>query len=178
MAFLIKSARQPASGPNSPGAAVIQQHIHVSRAAKALPQTTTEQLFQVRGGRVLVHLLIGEVTTVIQGTDPVAKVTAGRLNAAMDTLVGTVYDIASTLDMSSDEVGSIYTIEGDGTAIVSPQLAGAGYGTGRGPWIMPNGEIYLTTGASKTGALKWDIWYQPLDEGSYVVAMNVATAAI
>lgn len=177
MAFLIKAGQSRTAGPSVTGDAVLNQWIHVARAAKALPQTTTEQLFRVKGGRVLVHLLIGEVTTVIEGTDPVAKITAGRLNAAGDTLIGTVYDIASTLNMSSDEVGTIYTVEGDGTAIISPQLAGAGYGAPQ-PWIMPNGEIYLTTGASKTGAIKWDIWYQPLDAGAYVVAVDVATAAV
>jgi len=177
MAFLIKSDRGRSTGPSSPGQAYIYQTIHVKRAAKALPQTTTQQLFRVYGGRVMVHLLLGEVTTVIEGTDPVLKVSAERLDDA-GALVGTVYDIASTLDISSDEVGSIYTVEGDGTAIVSPQLAAAGYGTGRGPWVMPQGAIYITTGASKTGAIKWDLWYQPLDEGAFASAVDVATAKV
>lgn len=177
MAFLIKNSNKQLSSGYAPnGQAMLAQLIHVKRAALALPQSTTEILFRVYGGRVLVHALIGEVTTVIQSTDPVAKVTAGRLDDA-SALVGTVYDIASTLDMSSDEVGTIYTVEGDGTAIDSPQLAGAGR-LGASKWIMPQGQIYLTTGASKTGAIKWDLWYQPLDEGAYATAIDVATAAI
>ena len=172
MAFALKSNKKLPQGQE-----FVPAVVHVSREAKNLPQSTTQQLFKVAGGRVLVHRLIGEVTTVIQNSDPVAKVSASKLNAALDTLVGTAYDIASTLDMSSDEVGTIYTIEGDGTAIVSPQVAGAGYEAAT-KWIAPQGQIYLTTGASKTGAIKWDIWYTPLDEGAYVVAVNTATAAV
>ena len=178
MAFLIKSRRIQNAGPYTRGSAVIDQLIQVSRAAKNLPQTTTEQLFRVYGGLIWVRALIGEVTTIIQSSDPVIKITAGRLDDA-GALVGTVYDIASTLNISSDEVGSIYTVEGDGTAIISPQLAGAGYmGAAANGWIMPQGEIYLTTGASKTGALKWDLFYQPLYAGAYAVAVDTATAAI
>src|SRR3990167_9064688 len=173
MAFLVKTGRQPAAGPSTPGYAVVNQWIHVARPTLTLPQTASNQLFLVKGGRVLIHALIGEVTVVIQGSDPVAKVRASRLNAAMDTIVGTTYDVASTLDMSSDEIGTIYTVEGDGTAIDSPQLAGSGR-LGGSKWIMPNGEIILTTGASKTGEIKWDLWYQPLDEGAYVSAVVTA----
>lgn|SRR3990167_5429675 len=176
MAFLIKSNSQANAGPSNPGAAVLNQWIHVARAAQALPQTTNEVVFQVYAGRVLVHLLIAEVTTVIEGTDPVSTVVAARQDAA-GALVGTVYVVASSLDMSSDEVGTIYTVEGDGSAIISPQLAGSGYGQPQ-PWVMPRGQIYHRTTASKTGALKWDIWYQPLDEGAYVRTIQTATAAV
>lgn len=173
MAKLVKNQRTVPLGQ-----ARLREVVHVQRPTLALPQTTTEILFRVYGGRVRVVLLIGEVTTVIQSTDPVAKITAGRLSDA-GVLVGTVYDIASTLDMSSDEVGTIYTVEGDGTAIISPQLAGAGYiGAANNGWIMPQGEIYLTTGASKTGAIKWDLWYESLDEAAYAVPVVTATAAI
>ena len=178
MAILLKNNnKQIAAGTGPNGQSVINQFIHVARPTLALPQSTTEILFRVYGGRIHVKLLIGEVTTVIQSSDPVAKITSGRLDDA-SALVGTVYDIASTLNMSSDEVGTIYTVEGDGTAIVSPQLAGAGYFGAVAGFVQPQGEIYLTTGASKTGAIKWDLWYQPLDEGAYAVAIPTATAAI
>ena len=174
MAFLIKNSNQGrVAGSLGTGQATIQQWIHLKRAAQALPQSTNEVLFQVFGGRILVHLLIGEVTTVIAATDPVSTVEAVRLDAAK-ALVGTLYVVASSLDMSSDEVGSIYTVEGDGTAIVSPQLAGAGFVGSAHEWIMPQGEIYHKTTASKTGALKWDLWYQPLDEGAYAETVQTA----
>ena len=176
--FFIKQSNQArTAGPTGNGQAFLSQYIKVSRAAKALPQTTTQQLFRVHGGRVLVRFLIGEVTTVIEGTDPVMKISVSALSSA-SALVGTAYDIASTLDISSDEVGTLYSVEGDGTAIISGnQVAGSveAFGTG---WIQSQGQIYMTTGASKTGAIKWDLYYQPLDPGAYVVAVDAATAAI
>ena len=178
MAFVVKNSSRPRqAGPNGSGQAYLNQWIQVSRPALALPQSAANQLFRVYGGRVLVHLLIGEVTTVIEGTDPVSTIRTTRLSDA-SALVGTVYVVASTLDMSSDAVGPIYTIEGDGTAIVSPQLAGSGVGSLVGPWIMPQGQISHRTTASKTGAIKWDIFYQPLDPGAFVQAVSVATVEI
>ena len=177
MAFLIKSSRQQSSGPSNAGTALVSQFIKVSRPGLTLPATTTEQLFRVYGGRVFVRFLIGEVTTVIEGTDPVLKVSVSSLTDA-SALQGTAYDIASTLDISSDEVGTMYAVEGDGTAIISGnQVSGSIEAFGMG-FIMKQGQIYLTTGASKTGAIKWDMWYLPLDAGAYVRAITAATAAI
>ena len=177
MAFLIKDQRgnraQAANGRN----AIVEQLIQVSRAAKALPQTTNQQIFRIYGGRVWVKHLIGTVTTVIEGTDPVAKVTYAALTDA-NTLVGTAYDIGATLDISSDEVGTLLSVEGDGSAIISGgQVAGSCETTGTG-FIAAQGQLYLVTGASKTGAIKWDLWYMPLDNGAYVVPVDVATVAI
>lgn len=177
MAFQIKNRVAPTSGPSNPGYAIIQQWTQVSRGALALPQTASEVLFRIKGGRVLVHLLLGEVTTVIEATDPVLSVSAQRLNAAGTALIGTLDELAATLNLSSDEVGSMYVVEGDGTALVSTQLA-AWANVNTRTWIAPPGEIFITTGASKTGAMKWDLWYQPLDAGAYVTAVSVATAPV
>lgn len=178
MAFLVKRSWPRAAGPTAqPGEAILDQWIHVARPALALPQSTTEQLFRVYDGRILVKLLLGEVTTVIEGTDPVLKVSVSSLTTA-GALQGTAYDIASTLDISSDEVGTLYAVEGDGTAIISGNQVSASveaFGMG---FVMKQGQIYITTGASKTGAIKWDLWYQPLDAGAYAQAIVSATAAI
>ena len=178
MAFLVKNVNVGrTSGPTAgAGQSVLDQWIHVQRDAKNLPQSTSEIIFRVYGGRILVKLLLGEVTTVIQSTDPVLDVQCSRLDSA-SALVGTADIIASTLDLSSDEVGTIYVVEGDTSAVVSTQLA-AQQSANIKDWIMPQGQIYIETTASKTGAIKWDIWYQPLDEGAYVTAVDTATAKI
>src|SRR3990167_2752736 len=178
MALLLKNVNVGrSSGPTAgAGQSVLNQWIHVARPTLDLPQTTTEQLFRVYGGRVLVHLLIGEVTTVIQGTDPVPSIRASRLDAA-GALVGTADEVASTPDISSDEVGTVYVIEGDTTAILSTQAAPQQAAPAT-TFIMPQGQILFKTTANKTGKIKWDIWYQPLDEGAYVSAVAVATAEI
>jgi hypothetical protein len=179
MAFLIKrGTRQSASSASVGGQAVVEQLVQVSRPSLALPQSTTEQLFRVRGGRVKVKALLGQVaTTAIQSTDPVMKVSSKALDTA-SAAVGTAVDVASTVDTSSLEIGGTVFVEGDGTALVKANAGATFIGTNSGEWIAPQGEIYLTTGASKTGQMKWDIWYEPLDAGSYVEAVGVATAAI
>lgn len=137
--------------------------IHVAKTAATVPQTTTQHLFVVSGGRVLVTLLVGQVTTIIQSTDPVLKVTS-------TPTTGTAVDVASTVDTSSLEVGGLLTVEGDGTALIKGN-AGAGlFGSQIGRWICPIGYVDLISGASKTGATKWDLFFIPLDEGATVVS--------
>ncbi len=137
---------------------------HVARAYDTLPQTDTEALFTVAGGRVLITLLFGEVTTVIQNSDPVAKITA-------NPTTGSSIDVGSTVDLTSLEAGGFILCEGDGTALIKSNAGSApGAASSSRPWIVNTGTIDLTTGASKTGAVKWDLYYVPLDEGASVVA--------
>lgn len=136
--------------------------LHVIKAAATLPQTATQHLFVVAGGRVLINLLFGEVTTIIQSTDPVLKITS-------TPTTGSAVDVGATVDASSLEAGGFLVCEGDGTALIKGN-AGAGLpGTGQGKWICPIGYIDLISGANKTGATKWDLYYIPIDDGAYVV---------
>lgn len=135
---------------------------HVARATDTLPQTTVESLFTVTGGRVLITLLFGEVTTAIQNSDPVMKLTS-------NPTTGTSVDVASTVDTSSLEIGGMVICEGDTTALIKVNAGGGGPANAM-PWICPIGTIDLETGASKTGSVKWDLWYLPLDEGASVAA--------
>lgn len=175
MAFLIKNNNVPRT-PSSTGSGtgVVDQFIHVQRAAATIPATTTDIIFRVFGGRVLVKMLVGEVTTVIQTQADNMKVSSKRLTNA-GVASGTAVDIAANVDITGKEVGSSYFVEGDGTAGVLSNAGGALIGANSGNWIAPQGEIYLTTSATNTGAMKWDIWYLPLDEGAYVKANAVQT---
>lgn len=136
---------------------------HVAKAAAALPQTATGHLFVITGGRVMVTLLFGEVTTIIQSTDPVIKVTG-------TPTTGTAVDIASTVDISSLEAGGKLIVEGDGTAIVKGNAGAAFFANGAHEFIACTGYIDLVAGASKTGAVKWDLFYFPIDDGALVVS--------
>lgn len=155
-----KNRRVGAAGPNSPGYLFPLNWQHLARPLQTLPQTTTRHLFQVQG-RILVRMLLAQVTTIIQGTDPVLKVTA-------TPTVGTAVDVASTIDTSSLEVGGFVFVEGDGTALVKSNAGASFIGANSGLWICNTGYIDLISGASKTGALKWDLCFQPLDEAAYV----------
>lgn len=162
MAFLVKDSKptQRSAAGFSP---VLEQWVKVSRAADSLPATTTEAIFRVNGGRVLVKALIGEVTTAIQAQ-------ACNLKVSLDPDTGTTADVASNLDINAKEAGTLLFPEGDGTALIGAN-AGTGFSTaGFIPFVAPVGEIEIVTSATNTGAIKWDCYYLPLDPGSEVVA--------
>lgn len=164
MAFLGKNTG-PASRYSNGHQPVLEQWIRVSRATDSLPATTTETLFNVRGGRVLMKAMIGEVTTVIQTQ-------ACNLSVNVDSDAGASDVLASTLDISADAVGTYYGIEGDGTAVEDTGIGWGRIATSGGVVIGP-GIVTLTTSATNTGSVKWDFYYLPLDENSYVEATAV-----
>ena len=159
----------PRPTPGSSFATTLVKGFSASRALDTLPQTVAspgEALFTISGGRVLVTRLVGEVTTAIEGTDPVLSVTSAPTT-------GTAVVLASTVDSKSAEVGGFLSVEGDGTALVL-SVAGAVLATAvPTSFVVPIGSIGLISGASKTGAMKWDLTYIPLDEGAAVVGTEV-----
>lgn len=179
MAFLVKTGKARTTGPSNSGFAYVQQYISVTTPASTLPQSTTAQIFQVTGGRVLVHLLYGEVTTVLTATDPVLKFSHKRLNAAMAAAVGTAVDLASTTNIASLEVGGNVTVLGSGAGFIKNN-AGAGIATlGRIPFVLPNGETFITTGGNNTtGQMQFTMWYQPLDPNAVVTATTALLAIV
>lgn len=161
----------------NPQRAVVGQFQHVSRPSGTVAQTTTQNIFQVRGGRVMVRGLLGEVTTVIGSTTENIKVTSTAKNNA-GTTVGTAVDVASNVDTNALEVGGKLWVEGDGTALVKSNAGAAFIGANSGCWVAPQGYINYETGASTTGAIKWDLWYQSLDEGAEVVAVPLTATGV
>lgn len=184
MAFMAKNVNGP-QGTTSKSA-ILDQYVKVTQATAAgagiaLPASTTGQLFRVRGGRVLVKALIGEVTTVIQTQADNVKVSVKKLDNA-SAAVGTAVDVCANVDVTAMAVGSHYFVEGDGTAGVLSTAGAILVGPNSGWWIAEQGEIYLTASATNTGAVKWDLYYQPLDPGAYVepaaLSSGILTAAI
>lgn len=183
MAFLIKNQHRSNGSGIQP--VILQQWIQVTQQSNLgtgilLPQaaqSSTGQLFRVRGGRVLMHILIGEVTTIIQSQATTVKVSSKKLNTA-STAVGTAVDLCATVDGNAKEVGSLFVPLGSGAAAIWNN-AGASLGTlGRNPTILPQGEVYITTGADSSGAMKWDMWYQPLDAGAFVEAAVLSSGIL
>ncbi len=181
MALLVKN-----QSPNGSKAATVDQWIQVTQATAsgagiALPASTTGQVFRVKGGRVLVKLLLGEVTTIIQAQATTFKFSSKKLDTA-SAAVGTAVDLCATLDLNAREVGGLIVVEGDGTAAVGSNAGAAYIGSQGGTFILPQGEVYATTVATSTGAIKYDMWYQPLDAGAYVepaaLTGGLLTAAI
>lgn len=134
----------------------------VSKTAAVLPATSTQNIFTIAGGRVLVTYLIGEVTTVCSAT-------ATNLKATSVPTVGTAADIAANLAIASLELGTILVVEGDATAIIGVS-AGFAPALNALPFVIPAGTLRIETSATNTGATKWDLWYFPLDDGASVVS--------
>lgn len=138
--------------------------IPVEKASATLPATTTQNLFTIAGGRVLVTHLIGEVTTIVQAQ-------ACNLKVSSDPTTGSTVDVASNLDINAFEAGAILVVEGDATALIGT-AAGAGFAPALNalPFVLPIGTVTITTSATNTGATKWKLWYLPLDDGASVVS--------
>jgi len=137
----------------------------VDKAAATLPQTTTDNLFTISGGQVLLTSIVGEVTTVVQTQANNTKLT---LNP---TATGASQDMCAVLDITADAVGELYTISGTvGDALRSDLLVGLNSLWGAGGMVLSEGVIELNCAASNTGATKWYLTYIPLDDGASVAA--------
>ncbi len=143
---------------------VLDQWVRVSKASATVPQSTTQDIFTVRGGRVLVKALIGEVTTAIgAGTTPDLSVSINPSGS------GTTKVIASDVVIASDEVGTLYSAEGDGSALLESSSGFVTTALGNG-FILSPGTVLITTTESTAGATKWDMYFVPLDPGANVVS--------
>lgn len=143
-------------------AGVLTLGIHVAKASATVPNATTQNLFTVAGGRVIVMLLLGEVTVIMGATANNTKINS-------NPTVGSTAIVASNLATENDEAGTLYHVEGDGSALVGVN-AGFCPTLVHVPWVCPAGTIELETGGDNTGATKWDLWYWPLDDGASVVS--------
>jgi|SRR5580765_7148626 len=140
----------------------------VTKAAANLPQSATGTLFTVAGGLVLVTGFLGVVTTVFQGTDPVLS-----LGTAPTSGTAATNSLATTVDTSSTEVGTMMTVQASGglggALVVHATPAKAGHNVFlSNEFLVNTGTVTWTTGASKTGAMKWYLTYIPLDDGASV----------
>jgi hypothetical protein len=136
--------------------------LQVARAAAALPQSTSEALFNIEAGRIALNLILGEVTTIIE-----TQANNTKLISTPDT--GTAVDMCAVLDITADEVGTLYGISG----LNSDALIGINAGLVPGmvrPLILPPGSIDLSCAASNTGAVKWLAFWMPIDDGAYLEA--------
>lgn len=137
--------------------------IAVSRATATLPATALGSIFTISGGRVLVKYLVGEVTTIIQAQACTVKVThTPTTGSAVDWS-------AASASISGLEVGGKLGLPAAAATALVTGNAG-GILTGLAQWVATIGTIGITTSATNTGSVKWDLIYVPLDIGAQVVA--------
>lgn len=134
-------------------------------SGKTVPQNATSTIFTVSGGRVMVTSLVGKVTTVIGGTTPALKLVA-------TPTTGSANDLCTTGTITSDEVGTQYSIPGPTGSALNISGSGSGGVTGQtAPVVVAPGTIGVNVSASDaTGAIQWTLTYIPLDNGASVTA--------
>lgn len=132
--------------------------VRVDRAAATIPQSTSSNLFTITGGRILLMTILGEVTTAIQAQATTMKLT--------HTQGATTTDLCATVDMTGQPVGALYGITG---AVGTAAVAGSGVPQNN-ELILQAGTIKALTVASSTGAMKWTMFWIPLDDGVTVAS--------
>ncbi len=134
----------------------------VERPTAGLPATAQEALFNVIGGRVAITQIIGEVTTVIQTQ-------ACNTSLVANPTTGTDVALCAVLNITADEVGTLYGITGTNADAMLGINAGSVPGQLRDV-IVAEGTIDLLTAATNTGEVAWTVFYVPIDDGAYITA--------
>lgn len=137
----------------------------------AAVDATATDLFTVTG-ECLITLLYGIVTGVGDGT--VVSISLNEKASSIDLCAATV--------VTSDAVGDVYLVLGDGTVILNGTANAPHLKTAHGlaafahrPFIMDGQagliiELTATDGSDATLAVKWVVIYVPLEENSSIEA--------
>jgi hypothetical protein len=136
-----------------------------SRAAAVVPTVAqSPQTIYTITGRILLSLLLGEITTVLDATVYTLKVTH-------DPTVGPAVDLSAALTMTSFTAGDYVTLGATVGAALTSNNGAIGSVVAPAPkLVLADGILTLTGSATQTGAMKWSLYYVPLDANSNVVA--------
>lgn len=143
----------------APAFSAVRFGFRADRATATLPATTATAYFTIATGRVAAFFL-GEVTLVVQ---------AQACNAKLihNPTVGTDLDLCAVLDITGDELGTLYSI----TGTPADAMLGAGMAARFvSPVILKPGTVDFSTSATNTGSTKWSCFWVPIDEGATVVS--------
>lgn len=143
-------------------AAMFRLGARVDRATAALPQTAAGTIFVISGGRVLISLIIGEATVVIQTQ-------LNNTKLKLVPTVGSTVDLCAVKDITALEVGGKLVVNGVAATALVQANAGAIIAE-TVPVVCAVGNLQLDCAASNTGSIKWSLWYVPVDDGALVVA--------
>ena len=130
----------------------------LDRPTANIPQNGQYALFNITGGKVLMTLIVGEVTVDIGSTV--------SLKLIATPTVGTATDLCAAVDMASCVKGDLLGITGtpgDNMLVANKSAIQAML---TGGVILTPGVLDLDTTASTTGKVTWLITYIPLDDGA------------
>lgn len=132
------------------------------RVDRATQPMVDETIFTVVGGNCMIILLLGEVTTVLETAANNTKLTS-------TPTTGTAVDLCAVLDTTAIEAGGFLHITGTLSDALAKSNAGAS-ALQVTPVVVAPGVISIDVAASKTGSVKWSLWYLPLEDGAYIEA--------
>lgn len=123
--------------------------------------TGNTELFEIVGGHVIVHQILGVVTTATEAENATTK-----LVSVPDSGAGAA-DICDTLVINDHAVGMMYGITGTpGDNMVSSRQVLVGQASEQ---ILPPGDITLNQAdASRSGQIRWEVFYTPVEDGAYI----------
>lgn len=146
--------------------------ISVQRATAALPTAiqSPQNIFTVTGGRIVSVSLVGEVTTVIGGNAQTLKLSYLASAAGASAL-----DLCTaSASIATAAVGTHFGVPASsGSAMVTDIATLSGipaYNYDEARMIFPAGAVTLTSSATNTGSVKWELIYIPLDDTVVVAA--------
>jgi hypothetical protein len=139
--------------------------INVSRATNTLPATATGNIFVVSGGRIIVASLVGTVTTAVQNQACTLAIgTAPTTGTGSTTALGTASSIIAA------PIGTNFAANPGGATVTDLSTQAGVLVFTAGKFLVAVGNVTITTSATNTGSVKWDLTYIPLDIGAQVVA--------
>ncbi len=137
------------------------------KEAAVLPQSTTEVIFTIQGGPILMYALVGRVTVALSATTNTLAISLTPVSGS-----GNVVIVGASQTVISDPVDTIYKSPAavGGQMGISDQLAAEELVIVRG-WVMEPGDVILTTtGSNVTGQVDWYMTWQSLHPAAGVRA--------
>jgi hypothetical protein len=151
------------------------RQIHLGLYATKTTGATTngsQNLFTVAGGLVVVTALVGIATVAFDGT-------VTSINLQHTPTGGAAADIAAATVVTSDAIGTIYTVTGVAAEGLSLQTTGGAeaptvtFGKlwqSGGGLILPAGTLTYKGTAADAGTVAWHLTYVPISSTAAVTA--------
>lgn len=134
----------------------------VERDSAVLPATTQTAYFAVTG-KVLITQIVGEVTVIFDGT-------ANDIKLIANPTVGADVNLCTAVTVTSDAVGTIYTITGTLSDAMIATTSGGVTAQATGVLVAAGTIDLHTTATDTTGSTKWLIHYIPLESGATITS--------
>ena len=139
-----------------------EEGYRINRATADINTSAAVDLLTITSGRMLLMNLLLEVTTIIAaGTTPDLKFQANPTNVG-----NTTNDMCATLNIASDPVGTMYTLDGLAATALrrgeTGSVPGGMHEAPRGIIVQP-GAIEAINDEDVTGSMKLALWVKKVD---------------